>query len=59
MKDGSSGYLQVDNSSMTYLLINAVKEQHHIINEQQKQMATQQGQIDFLMKEMNEKKQKP
>jgi hypothetical protein len=26
MNDGSSGYLQVDNSAMTYMLINAVKE---------------------------------
>ena len=28
LADGSTGYLQVDNSAMTYLLINAVKELH-------------------------------
>ena len=28
LADGSSGYLQVDNSAMTYMLINAVKELH-------------------------------
>jgi hypothetical protein len=28
LADGSTGYLQVDNSAMTYMLINAVKELH-------------------------------
>ncbi len=33
-KDGTD-YLNVDNSSMTYMLINAVKEQQEIIEKQQ------------------------
>jgi hypothetical protein len=36
-KDGDE-YLQVDNSAMTYMLINAVKEQQKQIKEQQKHM---------------------
>ena len=32
--DGTTGYLAVDNSAMTYMLINAVKEQQAIIEEQ-------------------------
>ncbi len=44
------GYLKVDNSSMTYMLINAVKEQQQTIKEQNQKMATQQTQIDELKK---------
>lgn len=47
LPDGSTGYLDVDNSAMTYMLINAVKEQQEIIN-------TQQDRIDALEKEMQE-----
>jgi hypothetical protein len=47
LPDGSTGYLDVDNSAMTYMLINAVKEQQAII-------ASQQDQIDTLEKEMQE-----
>jgi len=47
LPDGSSGYLDVDNSAMTYMLINAVKEQHALIT-------SQQARIDNLEKEMRE-----
>jgi len=40
--DGTTGYLAVDNSAMTYMLINAVKEQQAIIGEQQRRIDTQQ-----------------
>jgi len=45
LPDGSTGYFDVDNSAMTYMLINAVKEQQGII---EKQQAT----IDMLLKRM-------
>lgn len=35
LPDGSTGYLDVDNSAMTYMLINAVKEQQALIMQQQ------------------------
>ena len=44
--DGVNDYLSVDNSAMTYMLINAVKEQQQIIRDQQATM-------DFLMKELS------
>ena len=47
LPDGSTGYLDVDNSAMTYMLINAVKEQNTII-------ISQQEQIDDLEKQMQE-----
>ncbi len=47
LPDGTTGYLDVDNSAMTYMLINAVKEQQEMIN-------TQQNRIDALEKEMQE-----
>jgi hypothetical protein len=45
-----NGFLEVDNSAMTYMLINAVKEQQQTINEQNEKLATQQKQIDELRK---------
>ncbi|MBL0006820.1 MAG: tail fiber domain-containing protein [Saprospiraceae bacterium] len=47
LPDGSTGYLDVDNSARTYMLINAVKEQNTII-------ISQQEQIDDLEKQMQE-----
>jgi hypothetical protein len=44
-------YLSVDNGPMTYMLINAVKEQQVMLNDQQRQ-------IDLLLKELIEIKQK-
>jgi hypothetical protein len=38
--DGSTGYLAVDNSAMTYMLINAVKEQQAIIEELKRTIET-------------------
>ena len=40
--DGSS-YLQVDNSAMTYMLINAVKEQQQIIEALKKRIEVLEG----------------
>lgn len=48
MNDGSSGYLQVDNSAMTYMLINAVKEQQAEIDALEKE-------FDALMTSLSEK----
>lgn len=48
--DGSTGYLAVDNSAMTYILINAVKEQQAIILAQQANLKDQQASIDELRK---------
>jgi len=45
--DGQTGYLTVDNSAMTYMLINAVKEQHAIIEEQQRLIGQQQHAIQI------------
>ncbi|MEO6131132.1 MAG: tail fiber domain-containing protein, partial [Saprospiraceae bacterium] len=45
MKDGTSGYLQVDNSAMTYLLINAVKEQQKIITDQQHRISAIENEL--------------
>jgi len=39
LPDGSTGYLDVDNSAMTYMLINAVKEQQAIIDDQADRIA--------------------
>ena len=44
-------YLSVDNGAMTYMLVNAVKEQQEMINDQQQQ-------IELLIKELAEIKQK-
>jgi len=41
-------YLNVDNSAMTYMLINAPKEQQQIIEQQQQQIDLLQQQIDEL-----------
>jgi hypothetical protein len=38
LNDGSAGYLQVDNSAMIYMLINAVKEQQQQIEGLKKQL---------------------
>ena len=35
LEDGSTGYLQVDMSATMFMLINAVKEQQHLIESQQ------------------------
>ncbi len=45
----STPYLSVNNGAMTYMLINAVKEQQHTITDQQEK-------IDFLLKELRELK---
>jgi hypothetical protein len=37
-EDGANDYLQVDNSAMTYMLINAVKEQQSLIENQQEKI---------------------
>jgi hypothetical protein len=47
----STPYLSVDNGAMTYMLINAVKEQQETIS-------TQQEQIDFLLNEIAAIKEK-
>lgn len=39
MADGTDGYLQVDNSAMTYMLINAVKELNQKIIDLEKKLA--------------------
>jgi len=52
----STPYLSVNNGAMTYMLINAVKEQQEIIDQQKQNMSEQQQQIDFLMKELSELK---
>jgi hypothetical protein len=54
--DGVKDYLQVDNSPMTYMLINAVKEQQNIIMAQQTKLDIQQTKLDALEKEMDELK---
>jgi hypothetical protein len=58
-------YLSVNNGAMTYMLINAVKEQQEIINQQQQSIAAQaavtsaqQTQIDMLVIEMKQLREK-
>ncbi len=46
----SKDYLSVDNGAMTYMLINAVKEQQGIIEELKTQNSSMQKQIDELKK---------
>ncbi|MGK4566290.1 tail fiber domain-containing protein [Flavobacterium sp. 3HN19-14] len=57
-------YLQVDNSAMTYILINSVKEQQLIIEKQQKELAELQqknlslkASIDSQIEETNSLRQ--
>ncbi|MES2431753.1 MAG: tail fiber domain-containing protein [Bacteroidota bacterium] len=47
-KKDNTDYLKVDNSAMTYMLINAVKEQQEQIRTQETKLKTQQQQIDEL-----------
>ena len=49
-EDGVNNYLKVDNSAMTYMLINAVKEQQDMIKYQKET-------IDFLIQELASIKQ--
>ena len=48
----STPYLSVDNGAMTYMLINAVKEQQEIIQRQEEKIVDQQDQLDFLKVEL-------
>lgn len=43
--DGQTGYLTVDNSAMTYMLINAVKEQQAIIEELKRTIETLSAEV--------------
>lgn len=53
MTDGSSGYLEVDNSAMTYMLINAVKELSAQLDAQKEQIVLLQSQLQQLQKSTN------
>ncbi len=48
--DAGKTYLGVDNASMTYMMINAIKEQQQQIEELKKTVEAQQKQIDALQK---------
>jgi len=48
--DSGKNYLGVDNASMTYMMINAIKEQQQQIEELKKTVEAQQKQIDALQK---------
>ena len=48
MADGSSGYLQVDNSAMTYMLINAVKEQQQQIDNLDQELSALLAQLNAV-----------
>jgi hypothetical protein len=48
-KNGET-YLNVDNSAMIYMLINAVKEQQQVMNDQQKQIDELKSMLDKMMK---------
>ena len=45
-------YLQVDNSAMTYMLINAVKEQQQNIEQQNAIAESQSSEIEVLKSEL-------
>lgn len=49
-------YLQVDNSAMTYMLINAIKDQQAIISSLHNQIEAQQDRLESLEKQMQELK---
>lgn len=51
-KGVKENYLNYDGNAMTYILVNALKEQQKMIEEQLKQKETQQQQIDELRKEI-------
>jgi hypothetical protein len=53
-KDGTEFY-KADNTSMTYMLINAMKEQQQMIELQQQQLLDQQKQIETLKTLVKEK----
>ncbi|MEM8907039.1 MAG: tail fiber domain-containing protein, partial [Bacteroidota bacterium] len=47
-KEGEEKYLAVDNTAMTYMLINAVQEQQQVIDAQQAKIDALQGQLADL-----------
>lgn len=57
-KDGSkTDYLGVDNGAMTYMLINAVKEQQTIIDQQATELDQMKAQLEIVLKRLEELEQ--
>jgi hypothetical protein len=48
VSENESGYLDVNNSAMTYMLVNAVKEQQDIIQQQQRMISALLVRVDAL-----------
>ncbi len=57
-EDTKEDYLSVDNGAMTYMLINATKEQQKQIEQQKEQLTKQQLQINLLIEEIEKLKNK-
>ena len=55
-KIGSESYLKIHDSEIKYLLINSIKEQHEIIENQQEVINTQTSKIESLEKDMEDLK---
>jgi hypothetical protein len=53
VSEDERGYLSVDNSAMTYMLVNAVKEQQEMIQQQQDVVLEQQNMIEALLERVS------